>query len=207
MKKNTLYLTVLLPVIILLHSCAKLPVQSVSLMQQIKDEGTRMHKLNVAYVNLVFNKQMEDVDTFMEKHYIPEYMARVKQLIDENDTKIDMNKNWQTIFPQMIPYINAARDSLTKALATNKNKIIEKLNDDFRFYEQACDAQIALLSSATKLNNTTRQIFDKAAGKLTGGKTDLSSLEQRLEGVLKKGGNMAEKILSINEIVESFTHN
>lgn len=189
-----------------LFSCAKLPVQSVSLMQQIKDEGQRMHKLNLAYVNLLFQDKKNAVDTFIDREYTPAYLKRIKELMDENQSKID-NENWQTIFPQMIPHINAARDSLQGALLANKNKIIEQLNEDYNFYKQACDAQIMLLSSATRLNGATKQIFNSVAGKITGGKTDLSVLENLLDNALKKGGSIAEKILGINEAIQAFTIN
>lgn len=193
--------------LLLFVSCAKLPVQSVSLMQQIKDEGQRMHKLNVAYINLLFENKNAEADSFMEKEYIPEYISNIKRLMDENDTRIDMNENWQEIFPKIIPVVNAVRDSLRTALLNNKNKIITKLNEDYDLYKQACDAQIALLSSATKINNTTRQIINSIAGKITGNKTDLSMLEQRLEGFLQKGETIAQKILVINDAVQSFTGN
>ena len=127
--------------------------------------------------------------------------------MDENDNRIDMNENWQEIFPKIIPVVNAVRDSLRTALLNNKNKIITKLNEDYDLYKQACDAQIALLSSATKINNTTRQIINSIAGKITGNKTDLSMLEQRLEGFLQKGETIAQKILGINDAVQSFTGN
>ncbi len=206
MKKNILSNIIVFAFLLCLASCVKLPVNSVSLMQQIKDEGQRMHKLNLAYVNLLFENKKAAADTFMEKEYIPAYMQRVKELFDENDTKVD-NSNWQTIFPQMIPHINAARDSLQRALITNKNKITDRLNEDYSFYKQACDAQIGLLSSAVKLNNTSRQIFNNAVSKLSGGKTDLTQLEQTLDNVLKKGSTIAEKVLGINDAVQSFiTH-
>ncbi len=201
------YTAILVVGFLSLVSCAKLPVQSVSLMQQIKDEGQRMHKLNVAYINLLFENKNAEVDSFMDKEYIPEYISNIKRLMDENDNRIDMNENWQEIFPKIIPVVNAVRDSLRTALLNNKNKIITKLNEDYDLYKQACDAQIALLSSATKINNTTRQIINSIAGKITGNKTDLSMLEQRLEGFLQKGETIAQKILGINDAVQSFTGN
>ncbi len=205
MKKHLLHLTALSFIILLLYSCAKLPMQSVSLMQQIKDEGTRMHKLNLAYVNLVFENKKTAVDSFIENEYTPAYLKRVKELMDDNNVKVD-NNNWQTFFPKIVPVINAARDSLQHALTENKTKLVEKLNEDFGFYKQACDAQIALLSSASKLNNASRQVFNTMASKITGGKTDLTMLEQRLDAVLNKGGSIAEKILGINEAIQAFTN-
>ncbi len=192
--------------LLIVTSCSKLPVSTVSIMQQIKDEGQRMHKLNLAYVNLLFENKKNAVDTFMEKEYIPAYMRRVKELFDDNETKVD-NNNWQTIFPKMIPHINAARDSIQQALIVNREKITNKLKEDFDFYKQACDAQIGLLSSATKLNNTGRKIFDAAVSKLSGSKTDITQLEQTLDNVLKKGGSIAEKILGLNNAVQSFITN
>jgi len=193
--------------ILCMLSCAKLPVQSVNLMQQIKDEGQRMHKLNIAYVNLVFGNKNDEVDSFMKKEYIPEFLGRIKQGIEENDTKIDMNEQWPQIFPKIVPVINAVRDSLRTALLINKGKIITKLNDDYELYKQACDAEIGLLSSATKLNNSTRQIFNSLVGKVTGNKTDLSMLEQKLDGFLQKGESIAQKILFLNDAVQSLTGN
>ena len=194
-------------IILLLVSCARLPVQSVNLMQQIKDEGQRMHKLNIAYVNLLFENKNAEVDSFIKKEYTPEFIAKIKKGIDENDTKIDMNKQWPEILPKIIPLINGVRDSLRTALLSNKGKIIAKLNEDYEFYKQACDAQIALLSSATKLNATTKQIFNSIAGKVTGNKTDLGMLEQKLDGFLKKGESISQKILFLNEAVQTITGN
>lgn len=189
--------------IIFISSCAKLPLNAVSLMQQIKDEGQRMHQLNLAYVNMMFESKNAEVDSFMNKEYIPEFIGNIKKGIDNSNGQIDMNKEWPKIFPKLVPVINAVRDSLRLALLNNKGKIADKLNEDYAFYKQACDAQISLLASATKLNSTTRQIFDSLLGKATGNKTDLTLLEQKLNGFLKKGESIAQKILFLNEAVET----
>jgi hypothetical protein len=191
--------------VITMASCAKLPVQSVNLMQQIKDEGQRMHKLNVAYVNLVFENKNAAVDSFMKNEYIPEFIGNIKKGVDANG--IDMNEQWPEVFPKIVPLVNAVRDSLRTALISNKQKIVSKLNEDFEFYKQACDAQIGLLSSATKLNNTSKQIFNTLAGKITGNKVDLSMLEQKLDGFLKGGESIAQKILFLNDAVQTITGN
>jgi hypothetical protein len=188
-------------------SCAKLPVSSVSLMQDIKAEGQRMHKLNIAYVSMVFESKNAEVDSFMKKEYIPELLANIKKGFDNNDTRIDMNEQWPEVFPQIVPIVNGVRDSLRTALLNNKEKLINKLTTDYNFYEQACNAQIGLLSSATKLNNTTRQIFNSLAGKITGNKADLSTLEKKLDGFLQKGESISQKILFINEAVQTITGN
>jgi hypothetical protein len=193
--------------ILCMLSCAKLPVQSVNLMQQIKDEGQRMHKLNIAYVNMVFEKNNAEIDSFMNKEYIPSMISSMKKSFDENDTKIDMNKQWPQIFPKIVPVVNGIRDSLRTALEENRGKIISKLKEDYEFYRQACDAQIGLLSSATKLNNNTRQIFNTLVTKASGNKTDLNMLEKKLDGFLQQGESIAQKILFLNQAVQSITGN
>jgi hypothetical protein len=184
-------------------SCAKLPVNAVSLMQQIKDEGQRMHQLNLAYVNMMFESKNAEVDSFMNKEYIPGFIGNIKKGIDNSNGQIDMNKDWPKVFPKIVPVINAVRDSLRSALLNNKGKITAKLNEDYDFYKQACDAQISLLASVTKLNGTTRQIFNSLLGKATGNKTDLTMLDQKLEGFLKKGESISQKILFLNQAVET----
>ena len=193
--------------ILCLVSCTKLPVQSVNLMQQIKDEGQRMHKFNVAYVNLLFENKNAEVDSFMKNEYTPEFISKIKMGIEDNDTKIDINELWPEILAKIIPQINGVRDSLRSALLTNKEKIITRLNTDYEFYKQACDAQIGLLSSASKLNATNTQIYNSIAGKATGNKIDLSMLEQKLEGFLKKGDSISQIILGLNENVQTITGN
>lgn len=191
--------------ILCIVSCAKLPVQSVNLMQQIKDEGQRMHKLNLAYVNLLFENKNAEVDSFMKKEYIPDLINGIKTGAEA--ANIDMSKRWPETFSKLLPVINGVRDSLRTALLSNKNKIISRLNNDYDFYKQACDAEIGLLSSVTKLNATTRQVFNTIAGKVTGNKTDLTMLEQKLDGFLKKGETISQKILALNEDVQTITGN
>ncbi len=186
-------------------SCAKLPVQSVNLMQQIKDEGTRMHKLNVAYVNLFFETKNAEVDSFIKKEYMPDILANVKKYAEQ--ANINMNEKWPEFFVKLNPVINNVRDSLRTALAQNKNKIVTKLAENYAMYSQACNAQIDLLSSATKLNNTTRQIFNSTVTKLSGNKTDLGTLEKKLDGIILGSGTIAQKILTLNETVQSLIGN
>jgi hypothetical protein len=205
MKTITFFFTGLC--LLLITSCTQLPVQSVSLMQQIKNEGQRMHALNLAYINLLFENKNAEVDSFMKKEYIPTFMSNVKTSISNPALRIDMNEKWPELFPKMIPIVNAVRDSLRTALVNNKNKLVGKLNADFDLYQQACDAQINLLSSASRLNKTKREIFNAAAAKLSGNKANLDSLEKKMDGILMNGNTIAQKILLLNEAVQTIIGN
>ncbi len=183
---------------LLLNSCApKLPPQAVGLMQQISNEVDRMHKLNLAYVNKAFSEKMEDVNVFIEKEYTPEMIKNIqKQIAGVN---IDMNKEWPTVVQKLSPQISATKDSLQKALVENRIRIISKLNEDYNILKQACDAEMNLLSSAVKLSETNRQVYDGLIKKISGNKLDAPKLEQALNGYLQKGSSVAGMILNLQE--------
>lgn len=56
--KTTIYFLI----IILLSSCAKLPIESITLTEAIIDEGNRMHELNILLVNKMFKSKSEEID-------------------------------------------------------------------------------------------------------------------------------------------------
>jgi hypothetical protein len=198
------YLIILLGISfsLLIQSCApKLPPQAVSLMQQISNEVDRMHKLNLAYVNKTFSEKMEDVNLFIEKEYTPELIKNVqKQIAGVN---IDMNKEWPAIVQKLSPQISATKDSLQKALVDNRIRIISKLNDDYNILKQACDAELNLLSSAVKLSETNRQVYNGLIQKISGNKLDAPKLEQALNGYLQKGSSVAGMILNLQENINT----
>lgn len=191
---------------VLLSSCAtKLPVQAVTLMQQISDEGTRMHKLNVAYVNKVFNEKTTDINIFIDKEYLPELVKNIQKQIA--GTAVDMNKEWPTVIQKLTPQVNGVKDSLQQTLTNNKFKILFALNQDYTFFKQACDAEINLLSSAAKLNEEKRQIFDGLLKKISADKIDASKLEQVLDNYLKKGSTISAKILNFQNDIDALFQN
>lgn len=183
---------------LMIHSCTpKLPPQSVSLMQQISNEVDRMHKLNLAYVNKTFTQKMDEVNEFIDKEYTPEMIRNIqKQIAGVN---VDMNKEWPAVIQKLSPQISATKDSLQKALVDNRIRIISKLNEDYSILKQACDAELNLLSSAVKLNETNRQVFDGLIRKISNDKLNPSKLEQALNGYLKKGSSVATMILNLQE--------
>lgn len=192
--------------LVFLNSCAtRIPVQSVTLMQQITNEGTRMHKINVAYVNKVFNEKTADINFFIDKEYLPEMIKNIQKQI--TGMGIDMNKEWPAVIQKLTPQINATKDSLQQALLNNKFKVITKLNQDYDVFMQACNAEINLLSSAVKLNEEKRQIFDGLVKKISGDKMDAAKLEQILDSYLQKGSSVSAKILNFQTDIDNLLHN
>jgi hypothetical protein len=189
---------VLACLVMLASSCSpKIPVQSVTLMQQISDEGTRMHKINIAFVGKAFDEKTEEINDFIKNVYTPDLIDGIKaQLVGQ---KVDWEKEWPTLLAKLMPQITATGDSLKKALNDNRVKIVTKLNDDYAVYKEACETQVSLLSSAVKLNETSRSILDTLTKKISNNKIDADKLEAALDKFLAKGSTTAEKILSLND--------
>ncbi|RYF90355.1 MAG: hypothetical protein EOO03_03855 [Chitinophagaceae bacterium] len=51
-----------------LASCARVPVQAVTLSAVLKDEGERMHNLNVLLVDYVFNEKKHLINEFIHNN-------------------------------------------------------------------------------------------------------------------------------------------
>jgi len=187
---------ILIPILCLLAAgCAKIPVQSVTLMQQIQQEGERMHRLNVAYVNKTFNDKLNAVNEFMQNEYIPDLMKGIKAKIAKDS--INMNNEWEKLFAKLNPVINSVKDSLTRALEQNRSRIITKLNEDYLVYQQACETQLNFLNSAVKVNQASKNAADAVIKKFSGNKIDLATLEQVLDKYLKKGESAASMVLNL----------
>ncbi len=164
-----------------------------------------MHKINVAYVNKVFNEKTADINFFIDKEYLPEMIKNIQKQI--TGMGIDMNKEWPAVIEKLTPQINATKDSLQQALLNNKFKVITKLNQDFDLFIQACNAETNLLSSAVKLNEEKRQIFDGLVKKISGDKMDAAKLEQILDSYLQKGSSVSAKILNFQTDIDNLLHN
>jgi hypothetical protein len=191
---------------VVMVSCAKIPVQSVTLMHQIQQEGERMHKLNVAYVNKLFNEKLDQVNAFIQNEYTPDLLSNIKSGLQK--AGIDMNEKWDVVFAKTIPQINAYKDSLTRALDQNRVKIITKLNQDFQVYQQACELQLNMLNSAAKVNTASKNAADAVIKKFTGNKADLGKLESILNKYLKKGETASNMVLTLyNDINDQIIAN
>jgi len=190
-----------LPLILIffLAACAKIPVQSIVLADAIKEEGLRMHKINLAMINNIFDSKKKDVNEFIENTYTPAYLENFKKILP---VTTDYKKEFNDIFQAALPEINLAKDSLLNALEDQRKKIINKLNEDYKVFENATDELNKLLSSAVNLNASRQDIYNQAKT-LSKGKIDISAVESALEKFLQKGGDVSKNIIALDKDMDS----
>jgi hypothetical protein len=102
----------------------------------------------------------------------------------------------------MIPVINERRDAMQSALELNRIKVIDKLNADFKDYEDACTELKTLLASAIKVDEERKKLQQQASG-LTGNKIDFEKLEVTLDNFIQDSGDWGQNISNLNESVNA----
>ena len=181
--KTIVYLIILM----FLSACAKMPIESVTLTESIMNEGQRMHELNISLLNKMFLEKSAAIDVFIKEEYTPAYLENFKKYIPED---IDVEAELPGMLEAIIPEINDRRDMMQVALESQRLKLIEKLNQDYKMYEEAATELKNLVESAVKVNEERKNAYEKAAN-LTGGKVDLNQIETELDNFILKAGDIS----------------
>ena len=180
---------------LLIASCAKLRTQAVNLIDAISAEGKRMHQINTSLANKLFNEKREKIDDFIKKDYTPKF-------IEEFTKKIPAGTDLTTELPNMmksvVPKIIERRDAMQNALEVNRIKIIEKLDQDYKDYENACSELKKLLESAIKVNDERKKLLQKTQ-ELAGSKIDFDQIGNQIDKFILNAGDLGENINGLNE--------
>ena len=185
--------------VIVLSSCAKLPVHTITLTEAVIDEGKRMHELNLVLINKMFAEKRDKIDIFIKNEYTPKFLEEFRSRIPEGT-------NYEEEFPNMIesiiPKINSRRDMMQSALENQRIKIITKMNADYKAFEEASMELKSLVESAVKVNEERKKAFQKVKG-LTGNKIDLNQIETELDEFIIKSGDVSGNINNLNNSINS----
>lgn len=182
---------------ILITSCAKIPIQSITLMDNILNEGKRMHSLNILMTNKLFDEKREKIDDFIMKDYTPKFIAEfTSKLPNDVDVKGELNN----IILKIIPKVNVRRDAMQNALEANRIKIIDKLNQDYREYDIMCNELKRLLQSAVKVNDESKKLVSQVSA-ITKNNIDFEKLEATIDGFIGNSGDFGQNVDSLNESV------
>lgn len=183
-----------------IFSCARIPVQAVTLSSVLKDEGERMHNMNVLLVEYVFNEKKHLVNEFINNEYSPALIENFKALLPPGT---DVKKDLVEIMQAINPKIEERRDSLLQVLQQQKNAITQKLNTDYKVYEQAFGAMQNLLVSAGKLNNQREEVYANVKA-LSNNRINLQGIDSALNQFIKGAGSVGEKSALLANTVQTF---
>ncbi len=185
-------------ILLLITSCAKIPTQSVDLSNALKQEANRMHQMNIALVDYVFNEKKHMINEFIANEYAPAFVQNfIKLLPPDTDVKREMPE----IIAAINPKIDDRRDSLLSVLQVQKNAIVKQLNTDYQAFDQAFVALQNMLASAAKLNATRTSIYDDVKN-LSGNKINLSAINTLLDNFITGAGSVGEKATILSSSIQ-----
>ena len=190
----------LLLITLLLFSCAKMPVQSVSLLEAVEEEGARMHAINMALLQSMFREKKEMINQFIAQEYTPTMVENFKsQLPKDTDYKADFALMVQSLMPR----INARKDSLLNALDAEQFKLLDQMEKDYAVYRNATGELKRLLTSATKIDAEKKAMFD-AAKQVSKNRVDLASIEGAIDRFIMTGGSVGANMQKLSDTINSF---
>ncbi len=181
-------------------SCAKIPIQAVELSHALKDEGQRMHDMNIALVEYVFNEKKHMVNEFINNEYSPAIIENFKTLLPGGT---DVKKELVEIMQAINPRIDQRRDSLLQVLQEQKMMITQKLNEDYKVYAEAFGAMQNLLASASALNRQREGVYEKIKT-LSGNRINLQGIDNAVNQFIQGAGTVGEKTLLLTSTIQTF---
>jgi len=190
---------IIITMVLLASSCAKIPVESLTLTQMIASEGARMHQLNIVLINGMFKEKRVQVDLFIKDTYAPTLLKEFKSRVPDGT---DLNAELPEMMESLIPKIMGQRDQMQAALEAQRIKLVTKLDADFANYKEATAILKELLESAIKVNDERKALLNQL-NKLSGNKIDLAKIEESLDDFIIKGGNIGGKITDLNQRINS----
>ncbi len=183
-----------------LFSCAKIPIQAVELSHALKDEGQRMHEMNLSLVDYVFNEKKHMINEFITKEYSPLLIENFKTLLPAGT---DYKKDFLEIMQAINPRIDARRDSLLQVLQEQKRVVSDKLNTDYKVYNEAFNAMQNLLVSAEKLNQRREGVYQNIKT-LSNNRINLQGIDNALNQFILGAGAVSEKSMMLTTAVQTF---
>ena len=181
-------------------SCARIPVQSVSLVEAVETEGARLHGINRALLHSMFREKKELINTFIQQEYTPALVENFKKTLPANT---DYKADFAEMVQSLMPHINARKDSLLNALDEEQFKIMDKMENDYAVYQNAVSELKRLLTSAAKVDAERKALFDSARA-VSHNRVDLVEIEAALDRFIVSGGHVGSNIQKLSQTVNSF---
>lgn len=189
----------ILIILVITASCARIPVQSIDLMVRIQNEGERMHKINVSLINLVLNEKKQKINNYIRIDYTPKYLEEFTKNIPEN---IDIKKELPNILNVSYQKINERRDAMQNALEIIRIKILDGLNEDQKVFQSACTELKMLLESSIKVDEERKKLLNQAS-QLVQNRVDFNQLESVIDKFIQESGDWGQDINQLNENINN----
>lgn len=185
---------------VLSAGCAKIPVESVQLNDAIMKEGARMHNINTAMINDLFNEKKRQVSEFIETEYTPAYIKKFTTKLDSEDVTLE---TLPRIVVELIPEITRRHDEMIQALEEQRLKLTNQLNIEYQAYYDASITLHNLLQSAAQVDKERAALNDRIS-QLSGNKIDFNKVEHSVDEFITRAGSpngIQDAVLDLNNSI------
>ncbi|HJV18459.1 MAG TPA: hypothetical protein VJ552_01155 [Sediminibacterium sp.] len=178
-------------------SCAKIPVQSLTLAESITREGKRMHELNIALLNSIYQEKRQKINDFIRNDYTPWFSNEIVKNIKDS---IQLKNDLPLILSKALPVLSAQIADRQTALEASRALLLDQLNADFLAYQASCNELTYLLESAVKLDEARKKLMTRVAD-VSGNKIDFDSLNLTLDRFIADKGDLGQNIDALNKAI------
>ncbi|HEX8561767.1 MAG TPA: hypothetical protein VF676_02195 [Flavobacterium sp.] len=186
-----------------LFGCATIPAESVTLIDNIRIEGRRMHELNLTLVDNLINEKKQKVDEFITNRYTPMIIANVKK---NAPAGTDWEKEFPEIMQAVLPEITRKQAEMRDALDSAGKTIVDDINNDYAVYDEACRALKELLESTAKVDAERKALLDQG-NNLIGNKLDIDAISEKLDAFILKAGEDSANAIELRDALKQILIN
>ncbi|MGY6560475.1 MAG: hypothetical protein ACXITV_00045 [Luteibaculaceae bacterium] len=181
-----------------LVGCARIPAESITLVQFLKLEGQKMHQTNVALVNAKFQEKAKAVDQFIYLEYIDGFAQEFAAKIPD---EIDLHREFPAILRSSLKEVSRTRNDMQSSLENNRVEVLTKLEQDFARFSEACLSLEQLLRSSNALSKSQSEFIGNLY-QLSPKPLDISMLDSSLNQLLWEGTRSLVQPGELSETVE-----
>lgn len=186
--------------LMIISGCARIPSQTLDLIEAIETEGHRMHRVNVSLVNKLFAEKRKRVDNFIKLEYTPQFIQNFMGNVPPG-YQINLENDLPDMLSSMIPQINDRRDKMQETLESQRIKIQEKLSLDYIQFSEAIESLKGLIDSAVKVEEE-RAMLSNQIRELSRDKIDMNAIETKLDSFITTAGDIGEKTSELNNAID-----
>lgn len=183
-----------------LVSCARIPPQSVDLTETVRLEGQRMHQLNREMLGALFRSKRVAIDSFIQAAFVPTVVEKSLKKAQEQGISVT-TRDLPEFITDLMPAVSARRNSLLDALEQQHAKLLKKMDEDYFLYNSACLELKNLLASASQVNASREQAFQRLSG-LTNQRIDLNRVEQAMNQFVLKASEKTAVLTDLDAHVK-----
>jgi len=186
----------------LIHGCASLPQESVSLNVEVSNGIKEIHKSNVRLINHYFALKIKEVDQF-EKEAIDDFFNAIIGGMSNSNAQPLTVMNLQKINSK-VNEIHAEAAKYRNELIKAKEFVTENAQSDYNLLINANNTITGLLQSAVEVSQARNEGFGTIK-ELTSGKVDFHSVEGTIDNYVQNLGAHSAKTTDLVEAIKKLT--